>query len=81
LLDFASQRHDEVETLGRRRSGNAKTCMILDHTLREIRERNRAHFKADSLSSDQSANDIRDLLAHIDELTEELDCLQADDDG
>jgi hypothetical protein len=46
--------------------------MILDHTMREIRERNLEHFKRNALSADQKALDIRDLLAYVDELIEEL---------
>jgi DNA-directed RNA polymerase subunit F len=48
--------------------------MMFDARLREIKKRNLEHFKKfGALSSDPQANDIRDILEHVDELNEELD--------
>jgi hypothetical protein len=47
--------------------------MMLDSKLREIQKRNIDHFKAFGHNSrDPQANDIRDLLEHIEDLIEEL---------
>jgi hypothetical protein len=59
-------------------AARSEGAMILDHTMREIRERNFEHFKRDALSLDQKALDIRDLLAYVDELIEELSYLEAE---
>jgi hypothetical protein len=59
-------------------AARSESAMILDHTMREIRERNLEHFKRNALSADQKALDIRDLLAYVDELIEELSYLEAE---